>query len=93
MLTQKCESIAMELKKQFGRRLRYLRLMARLTQAQLAEAADLSTTQLGYIEQGRSATSFQAIEKFAVALKCHPRDLFDFPWPGPDTGRDFSTGK
>lgn len=76
----------MTLQQPFGRRVRHLRLMARMTQAQLAEAIDLSTTQLGYIEQGRSGTGFETIEKLAIALKCHPRDLLDFPWQPPDTG-------
>lgn len=60
--------------------------MARMTQAQLAEKIGLSTTQLGYIEQGRSATTFETIEKLCYALKISIRELFDFDFPKPDTG-------
>lgn len=83
---EKYESIAMTLQQPFGRRVRYLRLMARMTQAQLAEKIDLSTTQLGYIEQGRSGTTFETIEQICYALNVTIRELFDFDFPKPDTG-------
>jgi DNA-binding XRE family transcriptional regulator len=55
--------------------------MARMTQAQLAEKIDLSTTHLGYIEQGRSGTGFETIGKICIALNITIRELFDFDFP------------
>ena len=61
-----------------GRRLKFLRRRSGMTQEQLAEAADLSVDQIGCMERGKSAASFDTLEKLANALHVPVRDLFDF---------------
>jgi transcriptional regulator with XRE-family HTH domain len=70
----------MSLKGPFGAHLRELRNKAGLTQAQLAELTDYSHDQISMIELGNRAPSFELLEALAVALHCHPQELFDFPW-------------
>lgn len=65
----------------FGKRLRFLRKQSALTQEQLAEAADLSVNMIRLMERGKSAASPETLEKLAHALKCHPKEFFDFLWP------------
>jgi transcriptional regulator with XRE-family HTH domain len=71
----------MSLKGPFGAHLRDLRKGAELTQAQLAELTGYSHDQISMIELGNRAPSFELLEALAVALHCHPQELFNFPWP------------
>ena len=56
------------LRKQFGTRLKALRLEAGLTQEQLAEKTNLSVDFLSLVERGINAPSFDNLEKIAQAL-------------------------
>jgi transcriptional regulator with XRE-family HTH domain len=66
------------LRKDFGKRIRALRLKAKLTQEQLAELADISVDFLSMVERGINAPSFDTLEKIANALHVPVRELFLF---------------
>jgi transcriptional regulator with XRE-family HTH domain len=64
----------------FGGTVRRLRESRGWTQAQLAEAADVSSTYLGIIERGENVPTLSVILQIAAALKLHPTELFrDYP--------------
>lgn len=67
------------LRKQFGERLRQLRLTRRMTQERFAEALDISVDFLSLIERGRNAPSFETLDKIAKRLRMSVADLFSFP--------------
>lgn len=62
--------------KTFGQRIRYLREQAGLSQEELAVAAHLHRTAVGFIERGERGSTLQTVEKLAKALRVPPRDLF-----------------
>lgn len=66
------------LRVQFGRHLRRLRLASDMTQEQFAEAASVSVDFLSLVERGINAPSFETLERFARALKVRVAELFDF---------------
>ena len=66
----------MELRKLFGASLRQCRRSRGLTQAQLAEATDLSLEMIGRLERGLTAPSFETIAALASALRIAPAVLF-----------------
>ena len=66
----------MELRELFGTSLRQCRRARRLTQAQLAEATDLSLEMIGRLERGLTAPSFDTIAALAKALQVVPAVLF-----------------
>lgn len=66
----------MELRELFGTSLRQCRRARRLTQAQLAEATDLSLEMIGRLERGLAAPSFDTIAALAEALQIAPAALF-----------------
>ena len=63
----------------FGRRLRHLRRLAALTQADLAERAGVSLPHLNKIERGVTSPSLAVIAGLAAALGLAPAALFLFP--------------
>jgi transcriptional regulator with XRE-family HTH domain len=65
-----------ELRKLFGASLRQRRRSRGLTQAQLAEAADLSLEMIGRVERGLTAPSFETIAGLISALRIAPAELF-----------------
>jgi transcriptional regulator with XRE-family HTH domain len=70
------------LRTQFGRRLRRLRLARDITQEGFAEQAGISTTFLALIERGVNAPSFETIEEIARALRIPVAELFQFKSQG-----------
>ena len=66
----------MELKELFGTSLRQCRRAHRLTQAQLAEATDLSLEMIGRLERGLTSPSFETVAALASALQIAPAELF-----------------
>jgi transcriptional regulator with XRE-family HTH domain len=70
--------ISVNLVTQFGRHLAQLRSEKRLTQEQLAEAANISLDFLSLIERGLRAPSFATIERLSNALGVEVKYLFDF---------------
>ena len=66
----------MELRELFGTSLRQCRRARRLTQAQLAEATNLSLEMIGRLERGLTAPSFDTIAALVKALQVAPAVLF-----------------
>lgn len=60
----------------FGSTVRQLRQEAGLSQARLAERADVHVTYLSEVERGRRNVSLVNIHALAAGLDCHVRDLF-----------------
>ena len=61
---------------QLGKNIRENRISLNLTQADLAEKADLSNNFLGHIERGTKKASLITISKLAVALELQISELF-----------------
>jgi transcriptional regulator with XRE-family HTH domain len=66
------------LRKEFGSRLRSIRLELELTQEQFAEKLGMSVDFLSLIERGLNAPSFGTLEQIAKALRVPVMVLFDF---------------
>ena len=65
-----------DLRTRFGTLVAAHRKRRGMTQAQLAEAVDLSPTMITRIESGSSGTRFPAIERLSEALGIDPSELF-----------------
>ena len=70
-----------DLKKLFGGSLRQSRKLKGWTQAQLADAADLSLDMIGRMERGQAAPSFETIEALANVLGVVPAVPLGSPRP------------
>jgi len=68
----------MSLKSDFGKRLQKIRKYKGLTQAQLAEAMDLSIEMISNMERGINGPSFATLEKITEVLKVTAHELFFF---------------
>ena len=68
--------MAIQLKQRFGLLVAAHRKLRGMTQAQLGEAAEISTDMVSRIEGGSSGARFQTVEKLAEALKVDPAELF-----------------
>lgn len=66
----------MELKHIFGKNVKYYRYNKHLTQAQLAEKADISVDYLSCIERGKYGANFDLIETLATIFNIPPYKLF-----------------
>ena len=65
-----------ELAETFGRRVKALRTLAGMSQAQLAEASHVSEEWVRRIERGAGSPSFDVIESLAQALHVTAAELF-----------------
>ncbi len=59
-----------------GGRIQELRQSGKMTQAQLGEAADLSTNYIGQIERGEAHPTLESLFAIADALRVNPSSLF-----------------
>jgi len=66
------------LRKEFGYRLRSIRLQRQLSQENFAEFVGISVDFLSLIERGINAPSFETIEEMARKLRVPVMELFDF---------------
>jgi transcriptional regulator with XRE-family HTH domain len=66
------------LRRDFGNRLKAIRLDRGLTQEQFAELVGISVDFLSLIERGINAPSFEVLEQMADRLDLKVRELFDF---------------
>lgn len=66
----------MNIKKDFGQRIKELRNKKRITQYQLAEMTGIDPKHMSHIETGRSFPKADLIEKFANALDIEYTQLF-----------------
>jgi transcriptional regulator with XRE-family HTH domain len=67
-----------DIKKKFGVRLFQLRNKVDITQAQLAEKANLSIDSISRLERGERAPSLESLETIASALGVDPMELLNF---------------
>ena len=67
-----------DIKKKLGVRISQLRMKGGMTQAKLAEGADLSVDSISRIERGDRAPSLESLEKIAEALAIDPAELLNF---------------
>jgi PAS domain S-box-containing protein len=68
--------IAKSLSQSFGDRLKYVRMLKGMTQAELAARVDSSVKHIGRIERGAASPSFSLIHDLAQALDTPPLNLF-----------------
>lgn len=61
-----------------GKRVKYLRRLKDLTQAQLAERVDLSVNYISQIETGVASPTLKTLLTLANALDVDLKDLFDY---------------
>ena len=67
----------MELKKKLGRRIKELRTLNNLKQAQLAELAGIATKSQSCIETGKNFPSADLIEKYAKVFKVDVSEILN----------------
>ena len=67
-----------DVKKQLGVRIRELRTKSKLTQAQLAERADISDEFLSRVERSEKSPSIVTAQKIANGLGVPLKELFEF---------------
>lgn len=70
----------LNLKKKFGKKIKYYRELNGLTQEQLAELIDINCRSLSFIERGVNFVKADTIEKICAALNVSPKQLFDFEY-------------
>jgi len=70
--------MASSLRRQFGTRLKAIRLERELTQEQFAELVEISVDFLSLIERGINAPSFEVLERMGRRLRVPVQSLFDF---------------
>lgn len=61
-----------------GRNIRRLRRRAGLTQEQLADKTNLSTTYIGYLEIGQKKPSLKTLNKLASVMGVRVKDIIPF---------------
>lgn len=66
-----------------GKRIKELRKTQKMTQAQLAEAIDMETTNLCKLENGGQIPKEENMQKIANVLHVEVKDLFDFEYLKP----------
>lgn len=67
-----------ELSKNFGFRLKILRMKKNMTQAMLAEILGWQENYLSEVERGKINVTLKTINKIAAALDIEEQKLFDF---------------
>lgn len=67
-----------EINKKLGNRIKYLRLQRGISQEKLAEAIDIATTSLSYVETGRGFMTLTTLEKLANVLNVDLYEIFQF---------------
>jgi transcriptional regulator with XRE-family HTH domain len=75
------------LRRQFGSRLKAIRLDRKLTQEEFAELIGISVDFLSLIERGINSPGFEVLERMADRLGMQVRELFDFRKTGQPVGR------
>lgn len=67
-----------ELRLCLGKRIKRLRRLARMTQAQMAEKVNLSINYISEIETGTASPTLKTLLKVAQALHIEVKELFHF---------------
>lgn len=63
---------------QLGKRIKKLRKKASLTQEELAEKVNVSTTHVGLVETGKRRVSLKTLQKIASVLGIKVKELLPF---------------
>jgi len=66
------------LRKDFSRRLKEIRIAKEFTQELLADEIGVNAQHIARLETNKTATSFDTLEKLALAFGIETKDLFDF---------------
>jgi len=75
----------------FGKRLKELRKINRVSQEKLAEKADLSMTFVGYLERAEKSPTLPTLAKIASAFNITLSELLNFPDDKKITSTDTKT--
>ena len=67
-----------EINIKLGQRIKYLRMQKGLSQEKLAEAIDIATTSLSYVETGRGFMTLATLEKLSRVLNVELYEIFKF---------------
>lgn len=67
-----------EINKKLGKRIKYLRVQRGFSQEKLAEALNIATTSLSYVETGRGFMTLATLEKLANVLNVELHEIFQF---------------
>ncbi|MBQ3101715.1 helix-turn-helix transcriptional regulator [bacterium] len=68
------------IKKEFGKKLKFYREKAHLTQEKMAELLNMNNCTLSMIERGLNFITAETLEKMCETLKISPKQLFDFEY-------------
>ncbi len=68
----------MNIKEQFGSKIRQIRQKHKISQEALAEALEIQPQSLSSIENGKSFVSYRTLTKLCQFFNCTPKDFFDF---------------
>jgi len=80
----------MNIKKNFGKKIKEKRLERNLTQEQLAEQIGISPKSLSQIELGNNFVSAENLEMICNALSISPKSLFDFDYEHLDRDKQIA---
>ena len=69
-----------EIKKQFGKKVKYYRELRGVTQEFLAEKIEVNINSMSYIERGINFIKSDTLDKICKALDVTPKELFDFDY-------------
>ncbi len=69
-----------DIKKHFGKKVKYFREQKQLTQEQLAEKLEMNCRSLSFIECGTNFVSADTLENICKVLDVSPKQLFDFDY-------------
>ena len=69
-----------EIKKQFGKKVKYYRELRGFTQEFLAEKIEGNINSMSYIERGINFIKSETLDKICKALDVTPKELFDFDY-------------
>lgn len=66
----------MNIRRIFGKNLKYYRFQKKYTQAKLAEKVDISTNYVSQLERGKHSIDFDILEQMCEILEIEPFQLF-----------------
>ena len=70
----------MDVKKEFGKKLKEIRSSRKMSQEELSELAQINQQQISKIERGLSFVTPETLERIAKALDVNIKLLFDFEY-------------
>ena len=77
-IKERVNNMSDEIKKEFGKKVKYYRELRGLTQEALAEKLDVNVNSMSYIERGINFIKSDTLDKLCRVLDVTPKQLFDF---------------